>query len=301
MSQPTFERLGVIGLGLVGGSVALGAQKRGLATEIRGVDPGLEKAAGIRLDTLKRVAAWADAIVLSVPLQALEGVMGALAPHLGAETVLTDTGSVKGPVAAAAHQLLPDPGRMVGAHPMAGGDASGFAHADADLFQGAACILALAGNEPPEVVDRIEQFWQGLGTFTVHLSPEAHDATVAVLSHAPHAIAYAFCQGLPEALSAALSSRAGGNTPADAESSAEALREGLQLAGAGLRDFTRIARANPNLWCEILLRNRGQLAEELQRFQRNFQKLHEALVQGDRQSLEAALAVGQSAVKKLDR
>ena len=183
---------------------------------------------------------------------------------------------------------------MVGAHPMAGGDASGFAHADPDLFQGAACILALGGSEPPEVVDRVEQFWQGLGTFTVHLTPEAHDATVAVLSHAPHAIAYAFCQGLPAALSAALS----GNHPAG---TGDALQEGLQLAGAGLRDFTRIARASPELWCEILLRNRAQLAEELQRFQGNLQKLHEALVQGDRQSLEAALTVGQGAVKSLDR
>lgn len=301
MTRPIFERLAVIGLGLVGGSVARGAQKHGLAREVRGVDPGLSDAGPIALDSLEKATAWADAIVLSVPLQALEPVLEALAPHLGPETILTDTGSVKGPVAHAAKRLLSDPARMVGAHPMAGGDLSGFTHSDPDLFQGAACILALGGAEPPEVVDRVEQFWQGLGTFTVHLSPEAHDAAVAVLSHAPHAIAYAFCQGLPEALSAALAGDTGGNTTSDPGSSEDALQEGLQLAGAGLRDFTRIARANPELWCEILLRNRAQLAEELQRFQINLQKLHEALVQGDRQSLEAALSVGQRAVKSLDR
>ncbi len=277
MSEPLFERLAVVGLGLVGGSVALAATEKGLAAEVRGVDPLLGGSAGpIPTTTLEEAGAWADLVVLAVPIGAYEAVLSGLAPCLGPETLLTDTASVKEPVAEAARRLLPAPERMVGAHPMAGGDATGFAHARADLFAGAACILALEGHEPARVVDRVEQFWQCLGTFTVRQTPAEHDAIVAALSHAPHAIAYAFARGLPQ----------GG---------------ALALAGAGLRDFVRIARANPKLWCEILLRNRSRVAEEVAQFEKNLGEIRDALARADRSALEALLEAGRAAVEDLER
>ena len=276
MSPPLFERLAVVGLGLVGGSVALAAHKKKLARQVRGVDPALDNAGPISLVSLEDATRWADGLVLAVPIESMETVLAQLAPMIHPETILTDTASVKAAVADAARRLLPVPENMVGAHPMAGGDATGFQHARADLFEGAACILALGGAEPTRVVDRVEQFWQCLGTFTVRQTPEEHDATVAVLSHAPHAIAYAFAQGLPQG-------------------------DVLRLAGAGLRDFARIARANPKLWSEILLRNRARLAEEIARFERNLEEIVDALARGDRGALERLLTTGQAALADLER
>lgn len=275
-AQPIFERLAVVGLGLVGGSVALAAHERGLAAELRGVDPALREAGSIPLVSLGEAGSWADGIVLAVPIEAMDQVMVELAKVIAPEVVITDTASVKVPVAEAARSRLPHPERVIGAHPMAGGDMKGFAHARSDLFQGAACILALAGHEPADVVDRVEQFWQCLGTFTVRKTPEEHDAIGAVLSHAPHAIAFAFAQGLPQG-------------------------EVLRLAGAGLRDFARIARANPQLWCEILLMNRARVAEELTKFEKHLAELLDALGRADRGALLRILESGQSAIQDLER
>ncbi len=275
-TSPVFERLAVVGLGLVGGSAALAALERGAAGEVRAVDPGLEDSGGIPLVSVEEAAAWADGVLLAVPIDAMADAMSALAPHLGPDTLLTDTASVKGPVAELARRLLPHPENCVGAHPMAGGHESGFAHARADLFQGAPCILALEGHEPAAAVDRIEEFWQCLGAVTVRKTPAEHDSITAVLSHLPHVIAYAFARGLP-----------GGDVAG--------------LAGPGLRDFIRIARANPRLWCEILLMNRSRLAEEAARFEESLGIVLDALGRGDRALLEKILEEAQTSAKRIDR
>ncbi len=272
---PVFERLAVIGLGLIGGSVALAARERGAAREVRGVDPALRDAPGIPLISLEEAAAWADALVLAVPVSAIDPTLARLAPLLRPEAVLTDTASVKGPVSASARRHLRDPGRCIGAHPMAGGERSGFAFARPDLFAGATCILTPAPTDPREVVDRIEQFWQCLGALTVQRTPEEHDAICAALSHAPHLIAFAFARGLPE-------------------------RETLRLAGQGLRDFTRIARSNPRLWREILLMNRQRVAEEISRFEKQLGEMQEALARGDGDALEALLREARDAAVRIE-
>jgi len=276
VSAHLFERLAVVGLGLIGGSVALGARERGIAREVRGVDPGLREAAGIPLVSLAEAAAWADGLVLAVPLEAIDPVLATLGPLVGKGTLLTDTASVKVPMAESARRLLLHPECCVGAHPMAGGDMSGFDHAHPDLFEGAACIITPEGHEPPPTVDRIEQFWQGFGTFTVRRTPAEHDAVCAVLSHAPHAIAFAFARGLPE-------------------------EGGPELAGQGLRDFIRIARANPALWSQILLMNRHRVAEEISLFEKHLGGIQEALARADAPALERALAEGQRRTRGFDR
>jgi prephenate dehydrogenase len=263
-------------MGLMGGSAALAALRRGAAAEVRGVDPALESAGPIPLISLAEAAAWADLVVLAVPIEAMADVMHGLAPHLGPETLLTDLASVKAPVAELARRHLPRPDQVVGAHPMTGSHALGFGAADPELFAGAPCILALSGGEAPYVVDRIEEFWQCLGAFTVRKSPEEHDAIAAALSHLPHVVAFAYAMGLPG-------------------------DERLELAGPGLRDFIRIARSNPKLWCEILLMNRKRVAEEAARFTKNLGAILEALERADRPELERVLEKGRASVYELDR
>jgi len=276
VSEPVFERVAVVGMGLMGGSVALAALERGAAGEVRGVDPGLETAGEIQLVPLCEAAAWADLLVLAVPLEAMGETLREAAAHLRPATLLTDLASVKAPVADLARRYLPWPENCVGAHPMAGSDRTGFAAADPGLFARAPCILALSGGEAPEVVDRIEEFWQCLGSGTVRMSPEEHDTIAATLSHAPHLIAFAYAAGLPR-------------------------DKRLELAGPGLRDFIRIARANPKLWCEILLMNRHRVAEEAARFSKHLGRLLDALSRGDREALEEALRDGQEISRKLER
>lgn len=260
----------------MGGSVALAALQRGAAAEVRGVDPALDSAGPVPLISPAEAAAWADLLVLAVPIEAMADVMRSLAPHLRAETLLTDLASVKAPVAELARRHLPRPDQVVGAHPMTGSHALGFAAADPELFAGAPCILALSGGEAPYVVDRIEEFWQCLGAFTVRKSPEEHDAIAAALSHLPHVVAFAYAMGLPG-------------------------DERLELAGPGLRDFIRIARSNPKLWCEILLMNRKCVAEEAARFTKNLGAILEALERADRPELERVLEEGRASVNELDR
>ncbi len=276
MSVPGFSRLAVIGMGLLGGSAALAARDRGAADEVRGVDPNLTAAGEITLISLAEAARWADALLLAVPIEVMESVLRGLVPHIRAETLVTDLASVKAPMAEMARRILPHPENCVGAHPMTGGHQSGFAQARADLFVGAPCILTPEGHEPAEVVDRIDEFWQCLGAVTVRRAPEEHDAITAVLSHAPHVIAFAFARGLPD-------------------------QDVLRLAGPGLRDFIRIARANPELWSEILLRNRCRVAEQIGRFEEDLHRISAALQRGDRAALEGALEEGQLKANNVER
>ena len=274
MSRP-LGRLGVVGLGLLGGSVALAARGRGIAEEVCAVDPHVTESRGIPLLSLAEAAEWADLLVLAVPLRALEEVVRGLAPHLREDSLLTDVSSLKRPLERLAQAHLGAPERCVGAHPMAGSHHSGLAAASADLFQDAPCIIAPAGSADPSAVDRIEEFWQCLGAFTVRRTPEEHDALCAVLSHAPHLIAFAFARGLP-----------GGGA--------------LGLAGPGLRDFIRIARADSDLWCDILLANQDRVGEQITRFRANLDGIVEALARGDRKALRMAIEQGRLRAGELD-
>jgi prephenate dehydrogenase len=276
------RKLAVIGLGLLGGSVALAARERGLAAEIAAVDPALtqDQAGGFPLVCLEEAVREADLVVLAVPPAAADGVLAALVPFLNERTLLTDTASVKQPIAQAARARLRWPQHCIGAHPMTGGDRQGFAHARANLFEGAACLIAVTGAEPETATTAVEGFWQGLGARTVRTSPQAHDETVALLSHVPHLIAYAFACAFAREL------ESGGMG---------------QLAGPGLRDFTRIARSSPELWQEILLMNRGPVAQRAREFAKALDEATVALEQGDPGALAPILRAGRDALESLQR
>ena len=253
-SPPLFDRVAIIGVGLIGGSVGLACRARGLANEIRGADPDTEhRKAAMALGCADEVVAdagdaveGADLVVLATPVGAIGRALEQILPHLASAAVVTDVGSVKAPVAAAMDRLVPG-GRGVPGHPIAGRERSGPAAASADLFVGARCVLTPTPATGSAAVRLVRDLWKGLGAEVVEMSPERHDQVFAAVSHLPHIVAYALMGAI-----------------LDLADDGDKVQ---QFAAGGLRDFTRVAMSHPVMWRDICLANRSQILEMIERFQ----------------------------------
>ncbi len=276
--EVSFETLAVIGLGLLGGSVAGAARERGVVGRVVGVsrrpemaaaavDRGLCDEAGTDLAAGLREA---DLVILATPVYAMEETLRGAAAHLREGCLVTDVGSVKGVLADTLPGLLPPAVRYVGSHPMAGSHASGLAFARADLFEGAACVVTPRGADDAEDAQRLAGFWRALGSRVELRDPARHDDEVAWVSHLPHAVAFAFARAL-----------------ASAGASAAALK------GSGFRDFTRVARSEPEMWADILVTNRKALAGPLQEALRALQELARRIESGDLDAVSAELSAAR--------
>jgi prephenate dehydrogenase len=197
----------------------------------------------------------------------MAAVLEAAVPELGPKTIVTDVGSVKGPVAGTLPKLLPAGTTFIGSHPMAGSHLNGVAHAEADLFEGACCVMTPGSDASPESVERLRGFWEGIGANVLERSPQAHDDHAAWISHLPHALAFAFIHALRE------------TPPAAGE-----------MIGSGFRDFTRIARSDAALWGDILSANRKSLSAPLEKFGQSLSALARAIEEGDANKVEQFLA-----------
>jgi prephenate dehydrogenase len=218
----------------------------------------------------------ADLVVLATPLFAMAEVLGEAAPALRRGALVTDVGSVKASVTALLPGFLPRGVSYVGAHPMAGSHQQGIAHARADLFEGAACIVTPTPGADGSAVTRACEFWSGLGARVVVRDPERHDTEVAWVSHLPHAVAFAFARALESAP-----------------------REGADVTGAGFADFTRIAHGAPELWAEILTANRKALAGPLQEVAERLQALARQVEAGDVDAVERFIAEARASLLRL--
>ena len=284
-----FEQLAIFGPGLIGGSIALAARERGLCRLISiWSRDAAERESATRLGLGEIVTAdpaaavhGATLIILCTPPLALPGLGAMIAPHLGPGAVVSDVASVKagvaGPLGA---QFVDSAGRSryAGAHPMAGAEHSGLAAARANLFQEAVCFLTPDGQTAPDALGIVRAFWQGLGCRVREISPQAHDETVALLSHLPHVLA------------AALVSFAGGQ-PADA----------LDCAGPGWRDMTRLAAGSPELWTEILSRNRAPVTNAIEGLIAKLREVSHHFETGQEASLYEFLAGARSRRESLAR
>ncbi len=279
MTQP-FQRLAVLGLGLLGGSVAIAARRRGLAgrvaggarrAEVRAL--ALERGAVDEAGDFEAAAAGADLVVLATPVFAMPDLVRRIAPVLAPGAIVTDVGSVKRMLVETLPGLLAAGTVYVGSHPMAGSHRSGIEHAREDLFEGAACIV----TEAPEVAlrERVCDFWRALGARVVLRDAASHDAEVAWMSHLPHALAFAFAAAL-----------------------ASAPERAFEVAGAGFRDFTRIAHSEPELWAEILAANRKALAAPLQVAGRALAELGHAIDANEVEVLERFLGAARVALSR---
>ncbi len=253
-SSPLVQRLAIIGLGLIGASVGLACRARGLAGEIRGADEEPEHCAqAIALGVVDQAFAdaaaaveGADLVLLAVPVGAMVPTIERIVPHLAPGAVVTDVGSVKGPVATAMERLLPG-GNGVPGHPITGREKSGPHAASAELFVGSKCVLTPSASTDPAAALRVRTLWRAIGSEVLEMSPERHDEIFAAVSHLPHIVAYAL-------MGAILDLAEGG----------EDLRE---FAAGGLRDFTRVAMSHPLMWRDICMANRQPILEMIGRFQ----------------------------------
>jgi prephenate dehydrogenase len=270
------RRLTMIGVGLLGGSVAKGARAAGLAREIvgvgrdlgrlrAGVDDGTFDAVTTGLDTAVRDA---DFVVLAAPVVTNERLLETVWRVVPDEAVVTDVGSTKASLTRAAARLsAARPLAFVGSHPMAGSDRSGYSVARADLLQGATVIVTPTAATDPRAVKTVSAFWDALGARVATLDPDTHDRVVAAISHLPHLVAFA----LVDAVRA--------HEPA-----------AFDFAARGFKDTTRIAASDPTVWQEVFLANRHALAASLGAFGRSLDALAAVIASGDAAALESALA-----------
>jgi prephenate dehydrogenase len=273
MSAPAFQKLAIVGLGLLGGSVAAAARSRGLVREVVGAARrpaplrwALEAGLVDSVATPAEAVIGADLVVLGTPVGSMARVVSDIAGALSPGCIVTDVGSVKASVVEILPGLLPEGVEFVGSHPMAGSHLRGPENARADLFVGASCVVTPRAGQDPDAVARIEDFWRALGARVTRRTACAHDEEVAWVSHLPHLVAFAFADALRSA-----PTRVG------------------ELAGGGFRDFTRIAQSDAELWGEILSLNGKALSGPLNHFSASLANIARVLEEGDSESLERLL------------
>ena len=271
-----FNQIAIIGVGLIGGSIARGALEKGIAGEVilfDGNPEALKRAGEIGFGkpaaSLQAAVATADAVFVCVPVGAMGPVAGACIVSMKPGAILTDVGSVKGSVAREFRALGRSDVHIIPGHPIAGTEKSGPDAGFPSLFENRWCILTPdAGGSPDYVAatDRLAAFWTALGSKVERMDAQRHDLVLAVTSHIPHLIAY--------------------NMVATAYDM-EAVTEGevVKFSAAGFRDFTRIAASDPIMWSDVFLNNREAVLEVLGRFEDDLTALRKAIRNGDGQKL----------------
>ncbi len=275
MSDPAaFGRIALIGIGLIGSSIAHATRRAGLAMHIAGYSRSPEsRAAAARIgfcdslhDDMATCVAEADIVILCLPIGALGPAAAAIAPALKPGAILTDVGSVKMAVIRDIGPHVPDGIHFVPGHPIAGTENSGPESGFATLFDNRWCILTPPPGTDAEAVARLSAFWTALGSKVDIMEPRHHDMVLAITSHLPHLIAYNIV-----------------GTAADLEDVTQS--EVIKYSAGGFRDFTRIAASDPTMWRDVFLNNREAVLEMLQRFTEDLTALQRAIRRGDGDSL----------------
>jgi prephenate dehydrogenase len=262
-------KLAVIGVGLIGGSLALALKQAGVVGEVTGIGrglPNLEKA--LELGIVDRITqdplvgvADADLVFMATPVTTLGPMAATILPALKPGAVLTDGGSVKGAVIAAIEPLVPEGVHFVPGHPIAGTENSGAEAAFPTLYQGRRCILTPTASLAPEALEMVRRMWMLAGSEVVIMEVEKHDRILAAISHLPHMVAYALV---------------------NAVGSYDRFEENiLEYSAGGFRDFTRIASSDPTMWRDIALTNQDALLEMVELFEKYLAELKDDIRRGE--------------------
>lgn len=278
-----FEQLGLIGCGMMGGSFALALKRAGLVKRVVGYSKSpstTERARQLGVIDVEAPSALlavsgADLVLLAVPVSATEATFKAIRHLVRGNVLIMDVGSTKRDVIDAARRVLKDQvGVFVPAHPIAGKEVAGVEHADADLYHGRQVILTPIERTLTTQLEKAAQLWTALGCHVKQMSPEAHDAAYAAVSHLPHMVSFALMN--------AIQGQADG-------------QDFLSLAGPGFRDFTRIAASDPVMWRDVLMSNREELLAQSRHFQRALHALETAINASNPDALEALIEQASSA------
>lgn len=272
MPEMTFDKVAIVGVGLLGGSAGLALKQAGAARHIVGLgrrkqslDEALSRGA-IDEATLEPAdaAREADLVLLCTPVGSFRPLVQAMRESLSADVLVTDVGSTKHQVVDELAALLGPDGPFVGSHPMAGSEKKGPAHASADLYRGALCIVTPTDQTADAVVQRVEAFWKMLGMRTLRMTPSEHDQAVAAVSHVPHLLSSMLALA-----------------PED---------EHLPVAATGFGDMTRLAAGDVEMWRDIVLTNRGPILESLSQVAHQIADLAHAIDAGDGPAIADMLA-----------
>ncbi len=275
-----FQQITILGPGLLGASLAMAVKERGLAARVVTWSRRPESRANCLnqswcdavFDSPEKAVVGSDLVVICTPVQTIVPLLVQIHPALDAEALITDVGSTKSLICREARSALKGhSATFLGAHPMAGSEQAGMEHAQSDLFENAACILTPLDDASAEAIAQLSAFWDTLGMTVSTVSPEKHDEIVAHVSHLPHLLASTLCGYLA------------------------AQDDTWQtLAGGGLRDTTRIASGDPQLWKQILEQNSDEVVRAIEGFEQQLHHLKTALLNQDSLGVIAQLERGKT-------
>ena len=277
------SRLTLIGVGLIGGSLARALKRAGYCGEVVGTDTRtdvLQRAMTLQVidrgeSDVTRAVQGADVVILAVPVGATESVLRQIAPHVDETTIITDVGSVKGCVIAAAKNVFGTvPANFVPGHPIAGTENSGVEASFAELFDKRRVILTPTDTTSPAALKRVREMWEQAGAECVEMSAEHHDDVLAATSHLPHLLAYTLVDTLVQM---------------------DASEEIFRFAAGGFRDFTRIAKSNPRMWRDICLANKQAILTMLKRFSADLETLSQMIEKDQGEDIESMFTRAKAA------
>ncbi len=267
--------IAIVGVGLIGGSLALGLRRAHPEVRIIGIDRdeanldlAIRRGVIDEAGTLDAIAD-ADMVLLAVPVRQMDTLFGEIAARLRPDAILTDVGSTKQRVINAARAGLgAQVAQFVPAHPIAGREHSGVAAAASELFEGKHVVLTPLAENKPGALERVGSVWKACGANVVEMSAESHDAVFAAVSHLPHMLAFALVDELAGRANA---------------------KQLFAFAASGFRDFTRIASSSPQMWRDIALHNRDAIVADFDRYLQHAQQLRDAIAAADESGIEALM------------
>ncbi len=274
-----FQQITILGPGLLGASLAMAARHHGLATRINAWSRRKETRVACAQqewcdsvdETPELAVKESDLVVLCTPVETIPSLLRVISSHLKPDTLLTDVGSTKRHICESAPLALPQSAHFVGSHPMAGSEQTGMAHARKNLFENAACFVTPLATTDTEATRRIVEFWKTIGTQVTKTDPAQHDAIVAHVSHLPHLLASTLCTYLHEKPTA-----------------------WAKASGNGLKDTTRIASGDAELWRQILEENREEVLTAVNGFKNQLTDIESALLSRDSGALKSSLTTGKA-------
>jgi prephenate dehydrogenase len=289
-SEPLFRHVTIIGIGLLGGSLGLALKEQGLAKTVVGIgrrQENLELA--VQMGAIDQFAlephhavSQSDLIVLATPVETYLPQIHLWGKDLARSAIVSDVGSVKGQLVSKVEAQLPPSTFFVGAHPIAGKEKSGVAHADSRLFQGARCIVTPTPRTNAQALERVRHLWEAVGSVVASMDPMDHDWVFGAVSHLPHIAAFSLMHTL-EALQGRTSQAA----------------DLLDFSGGGLRDTTRIAASSPEMWRDICVANHENLVEMVDQYIHQLQDFRELLNKRDALGLYEAIARAKASRERL--